>query len=240
MQLAGTLSPGLPHLVILPGLDATGTQHAAFCAALHVQSIATTVIAYPVDRALDYTELDAFVRQALPTTTPYVLLGESFSGPLALAIAAHPPPLLRGLILSTTFARSPWRSLRAMQSLVYRAPVRLLPMPLLSWWLLGRWSTPALRRELAAALAQVDDDVLRTRAVAAIGVDRSAHAGRVDTPVLCLHARHDRLLPEFCQRHLSGLLHPTSVRWLDGPHLLLQARPQAAADEVGRYLRGLT
>ena len=31
--------------------------------------------------------LDAFVRQALPTTHPYVLLGESFSGPLALAIA---------------------------------------------------------------------------------------------------------------------------------------------------------
>lgn len=240
MHTPGIAAPGLPLVVILPGLDATGTQHAAFCAALHAQGIATTVIAYPVDRALDYAALDAFVRQALPATTPFVLLGESFSGPLALAIAAQPPPLLRGLILSTTFARSPWRSLRAVQALLYRAPVRLLPMTVLSWWLLGRWSTPALRRELAVALALVDDDVLRTRAVAAIGVDHSAHAGRVAIPVLCLHARHDRLLPGFCQRHLSGLLHATAVRWVDGPHLLLQARPQPAADEVGRYLRGLT
>lgn len=240
MHAPGTDAPGPPHLVILPGLDATGTQHTAFCDALQAQGIASTVIAYPVDRALDYAALDGFVRQALPAATPYVLLGESFSGPLALAIAAQPPPLLRGLILSTTFARSPWRSLRAVRALLYHAPVRLLPMPVLSWWLLGRWSTPALRKDLAMALSQVDDDVLRTRAVAAIGVDRSAQAGRLDTPVLCLHARHDRLLPGFCQRHLSGLLHETAVRWMDGPHLLLQARPQAAAEEVGRYLRSLT
>lgn len=239
MQAPGTLAPGLPHLVILPGLDATGTQHAAFCAAMHAQGIATTVIAYPVDRALNYAALDAFVRQALPTTHPYVLLGESFSGPLALAIAAQPPPPLRGLILSTTFARSPWRSLRAVQSLLYRAPVRLLPMPLLSWWLLGRWSTPALRNALASALAKVDDTVLRTRAVAAIGVDRSVHAARLGVPAMCLHARHDRLLPGYCQRHLSRVLAAPVVRWMEGPHLLLQARPQAAADEVSRFLKTL-
>lgn len=235
----GTRSPGPPHLVILPGLDATGTQHVAFCAALHALGIATTVIAYPVDRALDYAALDVFVRKALPATIPYVLLGESFSGPLALAVAAQPPPLLRGLILSTTFARSPWRSLRAVQSLLYRVPVRVLPMPVLSWWLLGRWSTPALRQALAAALDLVEDDVLRTRAAAAIGVDRSSLAQRLPLPVLCLHARQDRLLPTTSQRHLSTLLGAVAVQWMDGPHLLLQARPQAAAAEVARYVRAV-
>ncbi len=124
-----------------------------------------------------------------------------------------------------------------MQSLVYRAPVRLLPMPVLSWWLLGRWSTPALRAALASALAKVDDTVLRTRAVAAIGVDRSVHAERLGVPAMCLHARDDRLLPGYCQRHLSRVLAAPVVRWMEGPHLLLQARPQAAADEVGRFLK---
>ncbi|HAI46826.1 MAG TPA: hypothetical protein DCM50_09035 [Stenotrophomonas sp.] len=47
------------------------------------------------------------MRQALRTDGNSVLPGESSSGPLALTIAAAPPPRLRGLIRSTTFARSP-------------------------------------------------------------------------------------------------------------------------------------
>ncbi|MGH8036775.1 MAG: alpha/beta fold hydrolase [Stenotrophomonas sp.] len=240
MYSPGAEPPGVPHLVILPGLDATGTQHAAFCAALREHGVASTVIAYPVDRPLGYAALEAFVRQALPATQDYVLLGESFSGPLALAIAAQPPPRLRGMVLSTTFARSPWRALRAAQAALYRAPVRLLPMPILSWWLLGRWSTPALRAALAAALARVDADVLRTRAAAVLGVDHTVYATRVVLPSLCLHARNDRLLPGHCQRHLSRLLPAQCVRWFDGPHLLLQTRPQVAAAEVAAFVHSLT
>lgn len=179
------------------------------------------------------------MRQALPATQDYVLLGESFSGPLALAIAAQPAPQLRGMVLSTTFARSPWRALRAAQAALYRAPVRFLPMPVLSWWLLGRWSTPALRAALGAALAQVDADVLRTRAAAVLGVDCSVQSARIALPSLCLHARHDRLLPGYCQRHLSRLLPAQTVRWLDGPHLLLQTRPRQAAAEVAMFLQSL-
>jgi pimeloyl-ACP methyl ester carboxylesterase len=59
--------------------------------------------------------------------------------------------------------------------------------------------------------------------------------------VLCLHARHDRLLPGHCQQHLTRQLQlpPQAVRWMDGPHLLLQARPQAAAGELVSFLHAL-
>lgn len=224
------------RLVLLPGLDATGSQHAAFSAAMRAHGVAVSVIAYPADRALDYRGLAGFVRQALPTDGDYLLLGESFSGPLALAIAASPPPQLRGLILSTTFARSPWPVWRRLQSLLYVAPVRLLPMPALSWLLLGRWSSPALRSALQAALASVQADVLRTRAVAALGVDVGAQARALTLPTLCLHAAHDRLLPARCQRHLSALLPAQASTTLDGPHLMLQARPEAAAAVIAGFM----
>lgn len=162
------------RLVLLPGMDATGSQHGAFSAAMRQHGVQVTVIAYPVDRALDYAALAVFAQQALPTDHDYVLLGESFSGPLALLLAARHPARLRGVILSTTFARSPWHAWRRLQSLLYWAPVRALPTPALSWLLLGRWSTAPLRAALHAAFARVDVAVLRTRAAAALCVDVAA------------------------------------------------------------------
>ncbi|MEG2803964.1 alpha/beta hydrolase [Stenotrophomonas sp.] len=227
------------RLVLLPGLDATGSQHGAFSAALQRHGIEADVIAYPVDQALDYAALDTFVRNALPTDADYVLLGESFSGPLAVAIAAAPPPRLRGLVLSTTFARSPWHAWRRLQALLYWAPVRTLPMPALSWLLLGRWSTPALREALHTALARVHAAVLRRRAMAALGVDVAAQAHALSVPTLCMHARQDRLLPARCQRQLSALLPARASCSLDGPHLLLQARPEAAAAAVAAFMQDI-
>ncbi|MGA6540093.1 alpha/beta fold hydrolase [Stenotrophomonas sp. NPDC101269] len=224
------------RLVVLPGLDATGTQHGAFTAAMQRHGIDTTVIAYPVDRAVGYDVLADIVQAALPRDEDYVLLGESFSGPLALRLAAAHPARLRGLVLSTTFARSPWYAWRRLQSLLYWAPVRTLPMGALSWLLLGRWSSAALREALRAALSRVQADVLRTRAVAALGVDVGACAAALRIPALCLHAVDDRLLPSRCQRHLSALLPAQDTVWLEGPHLLLQARPDAAAEAIAMFV----
>ena len=81
----------LPVLIVLPGMDATGTLHDGFINAMAARGIAASVIAYPHDRPLDYRQLLPFVQAALPRDVPFVLLGESFSGPLALAVAARAP-----------------------------------------------------------------------------------------------------------------------------------------------------
>src|SRR5688572_3895642 len=94
-------------LVVLPGLDGTATLHTKFVASVGPAFDSVTVIPYPPNEALGYVALEALVRAQLPTATPFVLLGESFSGPVALSIAADPPPNLVGLVLSTTFAKSP-------------------------------------------------------------------------------------------------------------------------------------
>jgi pimeloyl-ACP methyl ester carboxylesterase len=52
-----------------------------------------------VDQALRYDELLPLVLEHLPTDRPFVVLGESFSGPLAIRIAAVRPPCLRALVL---------------------------------------------------------------------------------------------------------------------------------------------
>ena len=65
-------------IVLLPGMDGTGTQFAEFIAALP-RGMKTVVVSYAPDQALGYEELETIVRKRLPSE-PFLLLGESFSG----------------------------------------------------------------------------------------------------------------------------------------------------------------
>src|SRR5689334_18272732 len=93
-------------LVLLPGLDGTGVLFRPFLKLLP-SSIEPIVVAYPPRQALGYDELLPLVRSTLPKNKPFVLLGESFSGPLSLRIAAERPIDLKGLILAGSFISCP-------------------------------------------------------------------------------------------------------------------------------------
>jgi pimeloyl-[acyl-carrier protein] methyl ester esterase len=225
----------MTDLYILPGLDGTTRMLQGFIAAVQPSFASVDAIAYPTDVVLGYRELEAFARSALPQHAPFVLLGESFSGPIAISIAADPPPNLIGLVLSTTFARAPVPLLAPFAALTRFAPVRTLPTAALSTVLLGRWSTPALRCELRNALDEVAPDVLRARAAAAMRIDVTDRLARIAVPTLSLTANQDRLLHAGTGRRLLDTIADARPVALDGPHLLLQTRTEACADIVASF-----
>jgi len=226
-------------LVILPGLDGTAMLHTQFVACLGDAFGPVTVLRYPPDKTLDYAALEVLIRAALPTDAPFVLLGESFSGPIALSIAADPPVNLVGLVLSTTFSRTPLPFFSPLAPLTRFAPVRTLPTAFLSWGLLGRWATPALKSSLERALLEVKPDVLRQRAALAMQADVSALLTRIVVPVLYLRAKGDRLImPGAGELILSAIKHAT-MKEIAGPHLLLQACPSSVAQAVRGFVEGL-
>jgi pimeloyl-ACP methyl ester carboxylesterase len=97
-------APPPPVLVLLPGMDGTGLLFEPFLKAL--KGFEPLVLRYP--RGLtDYADCVAYARARLPKERPFLLLGESFSGPVAIALAAERPAGLRGLVLCSTFARNP-------------------------------------------------------------------------------------------------------------------------------------
>ncbi len=218
-----------PQLIVLPGLDGTARLLAPFLDAVKPNFASASAIAYPHDTLMDYTALEVFARERLPNDAPFVLLGESFSGPIAIAIAADPPPNLVGLVLSTTFARAPVPLVSSFAPLTRFAPVRSLPVAALSLVLLGRWSTPALRHDLRAALANVAPDVLRARAACAMRAKVADRLARITVRTLCLRARNDRLLRPRAGRELVAGIRNAREYALDGPHLLLQTRTEECA-----------
>jgi len=222
-------------LVVLPGLDGTATLHSAFVDAVYAAFDSVAVISYPSNQILDYVALEALVRAELPPVAAFVLLGESFSGPIALSIAANAPPNLVGLVLSTTFAESPVPLLAPFARLVRFAPVRATPLALLSWWLLGRWATPQLEAALQNALLRVTPEVLRSRAIAALRVKALASCSAISLPVLYLRATDDRLLSRHAGRQIGAAIARCTIVDVTGPHLLLQAAPLACAHAVNEF-----
>ena len=226
-------------LVVLPGLDGTARLHSAFVDAVRTAFDDVMVMSYPPDESLGYLALEARIRPALPASVPFVLMGESFSGPIAISIAANPLANMHGLILSTTFAASPNALFAPFAPLTRIAPVRVLPRAVLRWWLFGRWSTAALEQSLANALLSVAPRVLRERAAAALRINVMQACSAVAMPVLYLRATHDRLLsPRACRQVMAAIPH-CIVKDIAGPHLLLQTQPAACARAVRDFAKHL-
>ncbi|MCC7699311.1 alpha/beta fold hydrolase [Janthinobacterium sp. EB271-G4-7A] len=229
-----------PLLVLLPGMDGTARLFHRFEAALRAQAaIDTQAIAYPA-APLDYAALEAFVRERLPRDRPFVVLAESFSGPLGAALRAEPPPGMRALVLCCSFVRNPRPMLAPLRHLLGLVPFGAMPGFALRQALLAPCSTPQLQDELAAALAQVPPSVLRQRLRAVLETDASRSFARGSLPVLYLRARHDRLVPPANAVQILGLAPDAQLADIAAPHMLLQAAPEAAAVAVTAFLAGLS
>jgi pimeloyl-ACP methyl ester carboxylesterase len=225
-----------PQLVLLPGLDGTGKLFAEFLKALDLRASAN-VVPYPPDVPLGYDELEPLVRAALPTQGPFVLLGESFSGPLAIRIAANPPPALVGLILCVTFASNPYPLLAWARRLAPLLPLKSMPRWLRAPLMWGSASPSKAPRQSERAMAGVDTAVIRCRIAALLSVDETAALAKISMPTLVLCATRDRVVSKAASmRIMRGIRHAQRLD-VDGPHLLLKTRPQECAAAVLSFIR---
>ncbi len=222
-----------PLLVLLPGLDGTGLMFASFLAALADWD--TQVVRYP-EALVSYAACTHFARTQLPKGRPFLLLGESFSGPVALALAAERPEGLRGVVLCGTFARNPRPGLAWTGPLLRLLPPLRLGPGMVRFLLLGRWATPPLMDLVRRLLPAVPKATLRDRLLAAMAVDQTPLLPALAVPALALAARHDRVVPPAALRHLRAHLKGLDIVTLEAPHWLLQARPEAAAQALRDFL----
>jgi pimeloyl-[acyl-carrier protein] methyl ester esterase len=223
------------NLVLLPGMDGTGELFEPFINALRGE-FNLTIVRYPVNEALDYAQLETIVRTFLPSQEPYVLLGESFSGPIAVSITASGPENLRALILCCTFVKNPRPALTFIRGLVDLLPVTFAPVSALSDLLLGRFSTASHRLKLVQSLNKVSPNTLKARLKAVLSIDATQKVANIRVPVLYLRASQDRLVPTKASRLITSLLPTMHLVELEAPHFLLQVAPVEAAEVVSDFI----
>lgn len=225
-------------LILLPGLDGTGTLFDAFVAALGTE-FKVKVVSYPATEPLDYAELEAIARSALPAEGSFVILGESFSGPIAVSLAASCSAQLKGLVLCCTFVRNPRPVFAVFKPVLGLLPIASAPVSIFIRLLLDRASTAALRSAITQAMAQLSPSVLRARIRAILSVDVSSKLAEVNVPVLYLRAAQDHFVPQIASQLVTQLCPGAQVVAVEAPHFLLQAAPSEAAKIIAAFIRAV-
>ena len=225
------------RLALLPGMDGTGDLFADFIRALP-ETIPTSIVRYPRDRPMSYSQLENLVSAAMPRNEPIVLLAESFSTPIAIRFAARNPPNLKALILCAGFATNPvrgWKRFAApsLAPLAFRLP---LNEPIASRFLLGRYPPNLLLESVRAAISSVEPRVLSARLRAVLACDVRTDLAQVVVPVLYLQASQDRLVPQSCLEEIKRILPHIEIAAIAGPHLILQREPRQAAEAVAKFV----
>lgn len=223
-------------LVLLPGLDGTGLLFDDFVAALG-REFDPIVVRYPLDVPLGYAELEVLARRSFPSEAPFILLGESFGGPLAISIAASRPAGLVGLVLCCTFAQYPRALFRRLHRL---APFLPMAGPVVS--LARRIVAPepvsrSVRAKLDTARNMVSKHVMRARVAELLRVDVTHQLPQINVPILDLRAANDGIVPNRSAQPIRALGQRVRAVDLNGPHFLLLAKPAETAAIIDDFAR---
>jgi pimeloyl-[acyl-carrier protein] methyl ester esterase len=229
------LSPneGKTRLILLPGLDGAGLAFGPLLKLLP-SFIQPTVVTYPRDRVMGYQELLPMVMGMLPNE-PFVLLGESFSSPLSITIAAARPPGLRGLILSSAFARNPlWLAPNWLAYLTHPLVFRLYnPYIRLKVWRRGAGPQSTAR---LAAISGLKPQVVANRARSALRVNVMRQLSTCPVPVLYIRGKRDRLVHSRNLSEMAQCLPSMRVVRIDGGHCVLRSQAELAATAIIEFI----
>lgn len=225
-----------PTLVILPGLDGTGTLSEAFAGG-NWEDRPVVVLPIPAEGPQDYDALEAALAPRLPEG-PLVLMGESFTSPLAARLAKRERGRVEALILAGGFCaapRSPSFSLMPLRSIFLMKP----PVSLLRRFLLGDDAPDEAVEALLKAVESVPAEILASRVETVLALAEDECPSPAGLPVLLLQARDDEAIPWEAQSKLERHFPEAKVVWIEGPHLLLDRRPDECREAVKAFLAGL-
>jgi pimeloyl-ACP methyl ester carboxylesterase len=229
-----------PKAVLLPGLDGSGRLFAPLLAAAP-RGFEPAPLSFPADRPLGYDELAALVRPLLPRGR-FVLLAESFSGPLAVRLAAERPRGLAALVLAATFIHRPLDPLLHPVHSLVGARLFGLPMPaaVIRRFMAGPDAPDAVVAEVQRAVAAVRPDVLAHRSAEALRVDARGALAGVEVPILFLAPTRDRLIRRDAHEEVRAVRPDAEIVPIEAPHMVLQRCPHACLAAVEEFLRPLT
>lgn len=223
----------LPRFVLLPGLDGSSELARRF---VDARPGGTTVDAasLPREPLASYSELAERLLPSLPHE-PFVLIGNSFSGPLALRLASVARPL--AVVLCATFVRPPVPERPFLDGpLSFLTRVRP-PAPAASVFLTG--GDIELACQVVQAVRCLPRDVLAARARMVLEVDAIRDLSSYAGPLLYLRATEDLVV---VRDQLSSLRRARAdLVWHDveAPHLILQTQPRQCWRHVVDFTKSL-
>jgi pimeloyl-[acyl-carrier protein] methyl ester esterase len=223
--------------ILLPGLDGTGRLFRPFLDVLP-PTLRPTVIAYPQDAVRHPAELLRMIEASLPSNGPFAVIAESFSGPLALKIAAAHPRQTIAVVLIGGFVRNPVRFLPSWLRFLIGPYLFRCPPPrfLVRRFLVGPQASSALVREVVDTLRLVAPAVLAARVRDTLSLAAAGDFVRCPAALLYIEGVQDRLVERATAAQLRALRPDLECASIEAPHFILQRRPAEAAAVIEPFL----
>ena len=226
-------------LVLLPGLDGTGRLFDPLIGYLP-EGINPIVVSYPNDRPYGYQDLIKIVNKCLPDNDDFVILGESFSGPLSIMIAGQRPKRLIGLILCATFAKKPFRFLPSWAGYFSISPIyQLWPATIKLRAIIAKGKYDNLVQMALKAIESVKPEVVSARVKEILNVNVEQDLVEINVPMLYMRSRKDYLIKKHNIKRIKRLKKDIEVIDIDTQHFLLQLKPEKAAYEITRFIQAI-
>ena len=222
-------------LVLLPGLDGTDVFFRPLLASLP-EWVRPHVVCFPPTGASEYADLLTIVREAVSEIPSFYVLGSSFSGPLALMLAAADPPKVRGVILVATFVTPPRRIYAQLRFTAVTPTIwmiracRRIPV----WFFRG--PNDQLRLDKAETWRRVSAGIIAARIRALLNVDARRLLNDCPAPVLCIAGIQDGIVPRRNVEEIVAVRPSVSVRMIKGRHFAMYTNPTAAAEAITEFM----
>lgn len=222
------MAVGAQEIVLLPGLDGTGDLFERVAAHL-TSDFTVRAVRYPNDPSLGYAGYAELARNVIGTREVF-LLGESFSGPVAVRVATQLGRQIKGLVLAATFLKSPWPGWLLRRAA--RVDPQTTPPKLRDTILMGPYGDPELREQIDHIVRNLSRPVRAARLNAIAEVDVRDDFVKLSCPILALHGRSDWLVPEFAMQ--KAVCRKGGARMIVFPaaHMLLQTCAADTAAEI--------
>jgi pimeloyl-[acyl-carrier protein] methyl ester esterase len=221
-------------MILMPGFDGTGELFGPLIATLSPRH-RPQVVRYRGERTFDdYVDT---VSCALPDRGA-ILIAESFSGPIAVAVMARHPERIRCAVLCATFVEPPFQPLTKLAQFV---PPPLLGLKLgqramLQQFCLDDRCEPALMDQALAVIESMPAIEISARLNVLSKLRVRTLCRNIRTPTLILRATGDRLVSSSRYEQLIEHLPGATVKEVEGPHLLLQSRPRECAQLIDEFV----
>lgn len=229
------MAPGRPEIVLLPGLDGTGDLFGRVAERL-APDVTVTIVRYPQDPLLGYAGYAEIVRKVIGDRNVF-LLGESFSGPVAIMVSRQLQKQVQGLVLVATFVKSPWPAY-VIRRATHVDP-RRTPRGIRDAILMGAYGDEELQKKVEEIVQTLPRSVRNARLRAVAGVDVRPDFARVACPILVLHGRRDWLVRKSIMQKAVCDKGRARMIVIPGAHMLLQTRPTEAAAEIIHFIKSM-
>ena len=223
-------------IVLLPGMDGTGELFAPLLK--YFQGYTCQVIALPQSGPQDYSSLTKYVKKQLPKQE-FVLIAESFSGPIAAKLAQQKIGNLKGVVFVATFLSSPNK---ALLSLAKQLPIKILSkLPgaryFIKKFFMGSSAEKHLIDQFISLVDQTPVKILKNR----IDVMQKLRYQKFISliPSIYILAKSDKLVPDNKAKEFRECFNGLLIKEIDGPHFVLQTEAIELANVIEGFLSKL-